>query len=202
MIRTLFFAAIAVLFAAPAYAASIGHYPHVFVDDGCTDSFNAPATRATALLALVLQPAIQTSGAADIGCDHDPRIRETAIVADTTFGPFKMPPGKTGIVVFADSNVVSNNTDTWVIEILRARPVDMMAVVAATSSALATEADHSVGFHPLLQHAVSMPAGAAHEEVDAVIPATFYIRLNINTGVDGTGGTATSWDGTLSWVAF
>jgi hypothetical protein len=145
-------------------------------------------------------PPVQTSGAADAGCDHDARIREVAITADTTFGPFRMPAGKTGIIVFADSNVVSNDTDTWIIEILRARPVDMMTVVAAASSALATEADHSVGFHPLLQHAVSM--STATEEIDATIPAVFYIRININTGVDGTGGTATSWDGTLSWVAF
>jgi hypothetical protein len=192
MIRALFFAVIAVLFAAPAYAASVGNYPNVFVDDGCTDSFNAPATRATALLALALQPAIQTSGSADIGCDHDPRIRETAIVADTTFGPFKMPAGKTGIIVFADANTVSGGTDTWTIEIMRARPVDMVAVVAATTGSQATQGDKSFGFHPLLQHAVSM--STATEEIDATIPRMFWIKLNL--------GTATSWDGTLSWVAF
>jgi hypothetical protein len=192
MIRVLFFAVIAVLFAAPAYAASVGHYPNVLVDDGCTDSFNAPATRATALLALALQPAIQTSGAADIGCDHDPRIRETAIVADTTFGPLKLPAGATGIIVFADSNIVSNDTDTWAIEILRARPVDMVAVVAATSSALATESDHIVGFGPDDRNAVTM--STATEEIDATIPRMFWIRLNL--------GTATSWDGTLSWAAY
>jgi hypothetical protein len=195
MKQGLFLAVLAVLIASPAYATSLGHYPNVLIDDGCTDSFNAPATRAAALLALALQPAIQTSGAADAGCDHDPRIRETAIVVDdTTWGPFKMPAGKTGLLVFADANVVSGDTETWVIEIIRARPIDMVAVVAAASSALATEADHTIAFHPLLQHAVSMPAGASHEEVDAVIPSLFYIRLNF--------GTATSWDGTLSWVAF
>jgi hypothetical protein len=194
MIRALFLAVIAVLFAAPAYAASIGHYPYVLVDDGCTDSYNAPITANQAQAQMALQPAVQISGAADGGCDHDARIREPAIVADTTFGPFKMPAGKTGIIVFADANIVSGDTETWVIEILRARPVDMMAVVAAASSALATEADHTVAFHPLLQHAVTMPAGAAHEEVDTVIPRMFWIRLNL--------GTATSWDGTLSWSAF
>jgi hypothetical protein len=134
---------------------------------------------------------VQTSGASDAGCDHDARIRETAIVADTTFGPFRMPKGKTGIIVFADANIVSGDTDTWVIEILRARPVDMVAVVVDESSALATEADHVVAFHPLLQAAVSM-TGA--EEHDVVMPRTFWIKLNL--------GTATSWDGTLSWVAF
>jgi hypothetical protein len=192
----LFFAAIAVLFAAPAHAASVGSYPNVFVDDGCTDSFNAPGTYAQAQAALdrLPRPAVQTTGSSDFGCDHDPRIRETAITADTNFGPFKMPHGRTGLLVFADANIVSGDTQTWVIEILRARPVDMVAVVAGASSALATEADHTIAFHPLLQHAVSMPAGAAHEEVDMVIPELFWIRLNL--------GTATSWDGTLSWVAF
>jgi hypothetical protein len=192
MKRVLFFAAIAVLFAAPAYAASIGHYPHVLVDDGCTDSYNAPGTYTQAQAALALPPAIQTSGSADVGCDHDARIRETALVADTTFGPFKLPAGATGIIVFADSNIVSNDTDTWAIEILRARPVDRVAVVAATSSALATESDHIVGFGPDDRNAVTM--STATEEIDATVPSTFWIRLNL--------GTATSWDGTLSWAAY
>jgi hypothetical protein len=187
-------ACLLVSFAPTAHAASVGHYPWVFVDDGCTDSYNAPGTYVQAQAALVLLPAVQTSGSADIGCDHDPRIRETAIVADTNFGPFTMPKGKTGIIVFADANIVSGDTETWSIKILRARPVDMVAVIAAESSDLATEADHSVGFHPLLQAAVTMPAGAAHEEVDAIIPRVFWIQLELVS--------ATSWDGTLSWVAF
>ena len=192
MKRTLFLAVLAVIFASPAYAASVGHYPQVFLDDGCTDAYNAPGTYTVAQAALALQPAVQTSGAADIGCDHDARIRETALVADTTFGPFRMPKGKTGIIVFADANVVSNDTDTWTIEILRARPVDMVAVVVATTGSQATEGDKSYGFHPLLMHAVS--ASTATEEVDVVVPNMFWIKLNL--------GTATSWDGTLSWVAF
>jgi hypothetical protein len=192
MIRALFLAVIAVLFAAPAYAASIGHYPHVLVDDGCTDSYNAPTSAATAAAQLALQPQIQTSGTSDAGCDHDARILEIAIVADKTFGPLKLPAGATGIIVFADANIVSNDTDTWTIEIMRARPVDRVAVIAATSSALATESDHIIGFGPDLRNAVTM--STATEEIDATVPSTFWIKLNL--------GTATSWDGTLSWAAY
>jgi hypothetical protein len=189
MIRTLFFAAIAVLFAAPAYAASIGSYPHVFVDDGCTDSYNAPGTYTQAQAALGLRAAVQTSGASDYGCDHDPRIRETALVADTTFGPFRMPLGTTGILVYADANTVSGGTDTWAIEILRARPVDRVVVIAATTASQATQGDKIFGFHPLLEAAVSNLSATG--EIDIVMPRIFWIRMQL--------GTATSWDGTLSW---
>jgi hypothetical protein len=192
MKRIIFLAVLALIFASPAYAASVGHYPSVFVDDGCTDDFNAPGTRTQALAALVLSPAVQTSGASDIGCDHDPRIRETALTESTTFGPFKMPHGRTGIIVFADANDVTADAGTWTIEILRGRPVDMVAVVAATTASQNSEGDVSFGFGPDDQNAVTMSTNAA--EIDATIPSTFWIKLKF--------GTATAWEGTLSWVAF
>jgi len=187
---TFLFAVIAVLIAAPAYAASVGHYPAVMLDDGCTDSYNAPGTYTQAQAALVLLPATQTSGSADYGCDHDARIRETALVADTSFGPFNMPTGATGITVFADANVVSNNTDTWTIEILADRPVDRVAYIVATTGSQATEGDKHYGFHPLLEAAVS--TSTATEEIDVIMPTIFWIKLNL--------GTATSLDVTLSWA--
>jgi hypothetical protein len=192
MIRALFLAVIAVLFAAPAYAASIGHYPYVLVDDGCTDSYNAPITSTEANAQLALQPVVQTSGSADGGCDHDARIREPAIVADTTFGPLRLPAGATGIIVFADANDVTADAGTWTIEILRARPVDMVAVVAATTASQNSEGDVSFGFGPDDRNAVTMSTNSA--EIDATVPSTFWVKLKL--------GTATAWDGTLSWSAY
>jgi len=183
----LFLMALAVLFATPALAANEGYYPSTVVDANCTDTNDTPAAAGE----VGARPGYQTSGSADGYCDHDSRILEEPVTADTTFGPFKLPPGSTGIVLFVDPDAVSGDTDTWKFDVLVNKPDDGTKVAVATTGSVATEGDKSYGFLPALQGASS---GAATADVDVFVPVTFYILLDVIS--------ATSWDGSVSWVAF
>jgi hypothetical protein len=94
MRRFILFLVTGVLFAAPAWAADTNVYPRTLVDSTCTDTEDTPAATATTSVVgfegRQPAPAAQTSGSADGYCDNDSRIlaSSTAIVADTTFGPF------------------------------------------------------------------------------------------------------------------
>jgi len=183
----LFWVLAAFVLALPAQAANEGHYPSTIVDANCTDARTTPAAAGQT----AARPEIQISGTADGYCDHDSRIRKSAITADTTFGPFTMPPGSRGILLFVDADTVSNDTDTWSIDLAVVKPDSLAKVVVDSTASQATEGDKSFGFVPALMGA---DTGAATGDIDVFVPKQFYLVLNL--------GTATSWAGSISWVAF
>lgn len=165
----------------------LAFYPQVLMDSGCIDTNNVPAAQTGGSI----RPAAQTSGTGDGYCDHDSRVREAAITADTSFGPFKRKPGRMGVRVFADSDVVSGDTNTWSLEILAARPHEPAVFDVVETEELATEANHVVSFGPNLLYDV---AGVGNSNNNCAIPPTFYINMKF--------GTATSWDGNISWYQY
>ena len=80
----LFWAAVFLL-ALDASAVDDTAFPHTLVDSACTDTNDTP-TAVVGGGARSVAP--QISGSADGFCDHDSRIREAAIVANTTGGPY------------------------------------------------------------------------------------------------------------------
>lgn len=172
--------------ATPTPPANAGSYPATLMDSPCTDSYNVPAAQTGGSIG----PAAQTSGTGDGFCDHDSRIVSAAQTANEVFGPFRFGPTSTGIIVFVDADTVSNDTDTWQIDILMVKPDNASTMVLGSSAEQSTEDAFSFGFLPALQSADS-GAGA---DTDVSMQDWFYIRLTL--------GTATSWAGSISWREF
>ncbi len=184
--RLLFLILALLLIAAPAFAINEGHYPKTVFDTNCTDTNDTPAAPGE----VGARPGVQTSGSGDGFCDHDSRIVSAAVTADITFGPFALPNGATGIIVWVDADVVSNDTDTWDIDILIQKPHDLAFVALDSSGSQSTEGAKSFGFSPAL---LSADNGAT-TQIDVSMHPVFFIRLDL--------GTATSWDGSISWRSF
>ena len=187
MKRLLLFALFAALFAWPALAVNDGSYPQTILDDTCTDSNDTPAAQTGGWV----RPPVQASGSADGFCDHDSRIRETALTASTEFGPFTLPNGTRGVVLIVDANVVSNDTDTWRPALSFMIPATQSTTTLALGASTATEAVHYFSFAPG-EYATPAIVGVAN--VDVAVPRRFYINLNLQT--------ATSWEGIISWYAY
>jgi hypothetical protein len=133
---------------------------------------------------------VQETGSGDGLCDHDSRIVQAAITADTVFGPFKMPPGTRGIIIWADADVVSNNTDTWQIRIVDYRPHDNLFRPIHNPGSQSTEGAKSFIIGP----AYDKGLGSVTATVTGNLPRPFWIQLELLS--------ASSWAGSLSWAAF
>lgn len=186
MTRTILLALLVALWALPATAVDVGHYPSTLVDDTCTDSNDTPAAGPKGM-----RPAVQISGSADGFCDHDSRIIEVAIEANAVFGPFKRAPDSRGIVIFADANVVSNDTETWKVALQVMIPATGTLTTVGLGTERATEALHLNGFG---SGEYGTPAMTGVSHIDVALPLVFYINLNLVT--------ATSWEGLISWVSY
>jgi len=185
MTRNLLACAVLLLFAWPAIAANEGHYPNTVMDAGCTDLYDAPAAGSGSA-----RPSVQTSGDPDGYCDHDSRIREAAAAADLVFGPFFMPSEALGVIIYADADIVSNDTDTWQVRIIEYRPHDAVLRAVHNPGEQATEGDKLFIIGPTGHKDL----GAVTATVSANMPKAFYIQLDLVT--------ATSWDGSISWRSF
>jgi hypothetical protein len=171
------------LWAFPAVAVDTTRYPSTIVEQTCTDSFDTPAAQDGG----DVRPAVQTSGSGDDRCDHDSRIlTDAALVADTTFGPFK--GGKAACwIIFADGNTVTGGDTKWGIIIQAAQPHDL-AKETLDASTLVTGVTDSVWM-------VGLPTGHSFtvtEDLNLRLPRLWYLVLDLNT--------ATSWLGEISMV--
>ena len=188
MRRALLLAFLIALWAFPAFAVNEGHYPQTIVDTNCTDAQNTPAAPGEG----GARPQVQTSGSADGYCDHDARIVAAAITVDTVFGPFKTG-GSAAVVIWADADVVSNDTDTWQIDIIFYQPHDNTLRIAHAVATQTTEGNKYFIIGPAGWDDIGVqPAPTAN--IVGNLPDPFYIQLKL--------GTATSWDGSISWRKF
>jgi hypothetical protein len=177
----------------PVSASAETYYPTTLLDQSCTDSFDTPAAPAAATLAIneYRQKVTQVSGSADNLCDHDPRIVTGALTADTDFGPFVLPPGADGFYLRVDADTVTGGDTDWRIMILLKIPHDgALTGVDATS-------DQTGAGNVLFTFGSDTTAnpGADTEQMDAPIPAEYYVRL------DFVAAGATSITADISMVA-
>jgi hypothetical protein len=188
--HTILFAALLALLlfvAGDASAVNEGNYPTTLVDANCTD------TEDTAGEFVFGSQFVQETGSADGLCDHDSRIIQAAITVDTNFGPLKLPVGTRCIVVWSDGDVVSNDTQSWRINLVTIRPHDGSFQAIAFGETNSTEADHDVSFCPG-EYANPAASAITIGNKDVPVPRTFYIQLDMMS--------ATSWAGSLSWWAY
>jgi len=140
---------------------------------------------------------VQTTGSSDGLCDHDLRIVKGPLTEDTVFSTMARIPGQHGIVVFADADTVSNDTDTWSVRLRAYRPHEpAVAFNLCSADAIATEGNKLLGFGPPLYvnpvfTSVTMCDTPA---TGAALPKYWHLMLDL--------GTATSWGGNISWVPY
>jgi len=173
------------LWALPAFAINEGHYPQTIVDTNCTDSEDTPAAAGQT----GARPQVQTTGDADGFCDHDSRIIAAPITVDTIFGPFKIG-GSAAIIIWVDADVVSNDTDTWAIRTVTYRPHDNVRDPIHAIPNQSAEGDVIFIIGP----AGWANLGASDDDVVGNLTEPFFIELDLVT--------ATSWDGSISWMKF
>ena len=186
MARTILLAILVALWALPAFAVDTTRYPQVLMDSTCTDTNDTPAAQSGGST----RPAVQTSGSADGYCDHDSRIREATLTADTVWGPFFRAPDMVGVRLYLDADDVTADAGTWNIEILHLRPHEAVYDVIGTKQ-FSAEGNITTSFGPTLLYNQVASTGT---ETAAAIPQRFYIRY--------TEGTATAWDGNMSWYQY
>jgi hypothetical protein len=177
------------LLAVPAWAVDTTVYPQTLVDSTCTDSEDVPTavTPGTSHLGRFNpKPAIQLTGSADGFCDHDSRIRTTAVTpfaADVDFGPFAKGDIQ-GIFLYVDGDAVTGGDTKYQMSLLGVKPHDGALIVLQT----ATEATGNGNVIFAFGSELGTPTPTV--EAEAPLPKTFYIQLDLNT--------ADSWDGDIS----
>ena len=90
-----------------------------------------------------------------------------------------------------DGDVVSNDTDTWRVNLLFPRPHDAAVTLQINGVSKATEASHSQCF---ADSAYGTPVITGTACSDIVPLRTFYLQLDLQV--------ATSWAGSISWMPF
>jgi hypothetical protein len=173
------------LFAWPAFAVDTTRYPSTLMDNTCTDTEDTVGGQGYGSMF------VQTTGSADLLCDHDLRIAKSAD-ADITWGPFNLKPGSIGILLYVDADAVSNDTDTWRTDILIYSPHGEANISWANTTEASTEGDKTYSYANML---LATTIGASTEEIDVAFPVgEFYIQLNLNS--------ASTWAGGISWIEF
>lgn len=121
--KTILYAILVVLFAAPALAADTNVYPDVLMDSTCTDLFDAPENYTPGLTRLGgggpqvgSESLIQLTGDPDGFCDNDSRIIAGDIVADTVFGPIEIPQGTRCLIIHVDVGAIAGGSSDWSLE--------------------------------------------------------------------------------------
>jgi len=178
-IRLLFWAMALILFLAPtAQASDATYFPNVLIDNTCTDSFDTPGNGSGSV-----RPAIQTSGSGDGYCDHDSRILEGAVAADTVF----TVPAKPGhcYMILAYATAATGGDTKWRINILTkntatgaARDMDSSALLTGNTNGL------------FIVGSATAFAGTITEVLTVPVTNPMYVELDLNT--------ATSWTGNIS----
>jgi hypothetical protein len=186
MYRFILFWALMVLLAAPAFAADTNRYPYTLIDQTCTDSYDVPAATTPGLVTIGIggayqpPPAAQISGSGDGYCDNDSRIVTGNITADTLFGPFQLPEGARGFLLFWDLITISGGaTNDMNFRIYVKKPHNLEdAQISAVTTTIDAAADVYYDFGPApLDRALQGPAS----EVAVIFPKPFYIHLNVLT---------------------
>ena len=191
MYRFILYRAMLVMLAAPAWGVDTTKYPSTLVDSTCTDTEDTPA--ATTLGAVgfggyIPAPTVQLTGSADGYCDHDSRIlaSSTAIVADTTFGPFS-GKGIKGFILYADGDAVTGGDTNYHIDIGVKKPHDGVVIEIDVGDDKTANGNVTFSFGT----DVGTPSQGGDRTL-VPLANTFYIILDIDT--------ADSWAGDISLI--